>query len=175
MHLYKETYRQGQHLCGRRKRANTALQCIEITQRVLATIFRSRSRNRNKSPPRSGFNNICMVTPLLQSLGRLLSSFGFAKAHCSTHRNTMLPSESHSNPRPPIILGKYKIIGVLGRGGNGMVYEGVLNNITHDARTVGNHRGAKDQRFAIKCSSPGDESSAAVLEVCIFLPNSTLV
>ena len=68
--------------------------------------------------------------------------------------------------RSTACLGDYTVIGVLGSGGNGVVLEAVLTHAADSSTSELVIPGTQSQKqVAIKCSAPGDDASAAVLEV----------
>lgn len=118
----------------------------------------------------------CMASSFFQSIGNIFPFFRFGSLRSSSRQgqspqDDMDPAACKLRAQSPACLGGYIISGVLGSGGNGVVLEGVLKDFPSRSPNS-SAQGAPGNapigtRFAIKCSTPGDESSAAVLEVCL--------
>eukprot|EP00892_Ulva_mutabilis_P002236 jgi/Ulvmu1/12012/UM083_0025.1 len=105
---------------------------------------------------------------LLQSIAHLFSFIRLPSQRRTSLTKSVSMKENDPSTVPSQLttrLDGYRVTGILGSGGNGVVLEAVSVNATgpeqHSSRLK-----SSQERLAIKCSSPGDDASAAVLEVC---------
>lgn len=105
---------------------------------------------------------------LLQSIAQFLSLFRLpSQRRRSSTKNLFTDRSPSMSTQSTSCLDGYRITGILGSGGNGVVLEAASTHAVESKRhSEHSFPGTStQQRFAVKCSAPGDDASAAVLEV----------